>query len=117
MKSSRTVHLVAVPLLAACAPSGQLAERPRDPCVPSSYDAPACQSAVTQHGYYYNGLFYPHFYGNSYLFYQSGYSGYIAAGGRSAAIEPSHFSPSFNSGTVRGGFGGSAEAHASGAGE
>jgi hypothetical protein len=117
MKSSRTVSLITVPLLAACSPDAQLAARPRDPCVSSSYEATACQSAVTQHGYYYDGIFYPHFYGNPYLFYQNSYSGYIAAGGRSAVVEPAHFSPSFSSGTVRGGFGGSAVAHAGGAGE
>jgi hypothetical protein len=117
MKSSRSIRLIVVPLLASCAPDGQLAARPRDPCVPSSYDAASCQNAVAQHGYYYDGIFYPHFYGNPYLFYRSGYSGYIAAGGRSAAIEPAHFSPSFSTGTVRGGFGGSAAAHAEGAGE
>lgn len=117
MKSSRTVHLIAVPLLAACSPDPQIAERPRDPCIASSYDASACQTAVNQHGYYYDGIFYPHFYGNPYLFYQRNYSGYIAGGGRAAAIEPGHFSPSFSAGTVRGGFGGSAAAHAVGAGE
>ncbi|HEV8409011.1 MAG TPA: hypothetical protein VGQ30_00795 [Gemmatimonadaceae bacterium] len=117
MKSSRSIRLIAVPLLVSCSPDAQIAARPRDPCVPSSYDATSCQNAIAQRGYYYDGIFYPHFYSNPYVFYQNGYTGYIASGGRSAAIEPGHFSPSFNSGTVRGGFGGSAAAHAGGAGE
>ena len=106
------ISLVLVPLLVvAC--SGQQAP---DPCLPATYNAPACQYAVDHRGYYHDGAWYPHVYSHPFFFYSGGFASFLAAGGRVNAIDGAHYSPSaaVSGGTTRGGFGTSGAAHASG---
>jgi hypothetical protein len=112
VKRSTSITLTIVPALAAVC-TGSV---PPDPCLPASYTVEACEYAVSHQGYYYQGLFYPHVYPNPYLFYNRAYQNYTVSGGRVAPLEVSRFAPSgVRSGTVRGGFGGAGEAHASAA--
>jgi hypothetical protein len=125
VKRSTSISLTIVPALAAaCGPNAL----PPDPCLPSTYTAPACEYAVQHQGYYYGGTFYPHVYSSPFLYYSNGYSNYVAGGGRVSTIAPGRFAPgggasgavSAPSSTTRGGFGGTGAAHASagaGAGE
>lgn len=121
MKRSRNVVLGLVPSLVAVA-CGHTP--PPDPCEPSFYSAEACQYAIEHRGYYHDGVFFPHVYPYPMLYYNSGYSTYLSRGGRPTAIGAEHYSPTYrgggaiggSAGTVRGGFGGSGAAHASGAG-
>ncbi len=113
MKRPAEISLVLVPLLViAC---GGHTTAP-DPCLPATYNAPACQYAVDHQGYYHDGTWYPHVYSHPFFFYSGGYSSFIAGGGRPSAIDGSHFSPSgaVSGGTTRGGFGSSGGARAAG---
>lgn len=113
MKRSASITLTIVPALAAVC-TGSAA--PPDPCLPSSYTVDACEYAVSHQGYYYGGIFYPHVYANPFLFYSRGYSNYVSAGGSVTPLQASRFAPAgVSSGTARGGFGGTGEAHASAA--
>jgi hypothetical protein len=111
MKRSSAVGLSIVPLLAACSQPRQIA---LDPCNPQYYVAASCANAVQSQGYFYLGNWYPHSYPYPITFYQRGYDGFIASGGRVTVVPTSAFSPvAARSGTVRGGFGSAGEAHAS----
>jgi hypothetical protein len=112
VKRSTSITLTIVPALAAVC-TGSV---PPDPCLPASYTVEACEYAVSHQGYYYGGVFYPHLYANPFLFYNRGYQNYVSGGGRVAPLEGARFAPAgVSGGTVRGGFGGTGEAHASAA--
>jgi hypothetical protein len=107
MKRPAEISLFLVPLVAAAC----MNHPAPDPCLPQSYVATACEYAVQHQGYFSDGVWYPQVYSHPYLFYSGGYSTFISSGGRPAAIDAGHYAP-----TSRGGFGGSAAAHASAGG-
>jgi hypothetical protein len=94
----RIVSLVvaATIALAACGPSTYVASAPADPCEPSYYNAPLCQQALAQNGFYYQGAFVPHIYVNPFAFYSTGYSTYRQRGGRVYSVSPSYYSRSYS---------------------
>jgi hypothetical protein len=53
-----------------------------DPCMTQTFNAPMCQQALTAHGYYYQGTFFPMMYPYSYGYYNHSYNSYIASGHR-----------------------------------
>lgn len=63
--------------MGACGPS----VLPPDPCKPMMYNPMACQEAVQNHGYYYQGDFFPMQYLYPYSYYYGGYNSYLAGGG------------------------------------
>ena len=96
---------------------------PADPCQAETYNAAACQDAVSSHGYYWYGAWHPLFYPYPYSWYATGYNTYVVAhpGFVPMRTASQFYSPSFSSsafhggtGTVRGGFGEIGAAHASG---
>jgi hypothetical protein len=88
MKRSRKVEIA---LVAGLAMSG-CGRRAYDPCAPQTFNAEACQDAISHNGYYYGGHWYPHSYSGGYSSYYNGYYHYIRGGGRVAAIAPSEWS-------------------------
>jgi hypothetical protein len=83
MKKSRAITLglmngVIVSAVTACGPTVV----PVDPCNVHTFNPPACQAAISQHGYYYSGQFYPIIYHDPFDYYYGSYNTYIARGGR-----------------------------------
>lgn len=114
LKRSPSVPLALVPALAALVACDS--DKPKtisgvDPCLPQVYNEKLCETAVKQQGYHHNGTFYHHAYLMPMLFYNNGYSRYVASGGRVRAINPTAYSPNYVGNTrarttvVRGGFG------------
>jgi len=67
--------------LAACGPyvpSAPVA----DPCDQSVFDEVLCQTAITNHGYYYQGAFVPMVYSHPYGYYNHTHIVYVDHGGR-----------------------------------
>ena len=122
MKRSGKVEIA---LVAGLALTG-CGRRAYDPCAPQTFNQDACQEAIRNRGYYYEGNWYSHSYSGGYSNYYNGYYSYMRNGGNVTQIAPSEWSrpagaPSTGSGSVsRGIFGSSSEssgAHASGGGE
>jgi hypothetical protein len=109
IKRSAAVPLTLVPALAAavgCGGGPALSAAEADPCLPQNYAQQVCEAAVQRQGYHYGGMWYPHVYAYTPLFYHNGYSRYVSSGGRVRAISPSVYSPNASrSAVVRGGFG------------
>ncbi len=112
-KRSSAVPLTLVPALAAAVGCGGGPQTISgvDPCLPQVYNEAACQRAVTQRGYYHNGMWYHHVYAMPFMFYRNGYNGYVGRGGRVNALPASTYSSQYRatsgrSTVVRGGFGG-----------
>jgi hypothetical protein len=96
-----TLTIVAAMALAGCG-------RRYDPCDAASFNDLACQEAIAQGGYHYNGLWYARHYTHPYPYYYDSYHTYVSRGG---AIHSSG-SYAHPSGVSRGGFG-STGSHAS----
>lgn len=85
--------------------------RAQDPCAARTFNEQACQDAVNNHGYYWNGAWYPMRYSQPYPYYYDSYRTYRTNGGVSApAPGVTYGRPS---GVERGGFGSTGEAHGS----
>ena len=100
-KSARvTLTVVAAVAMASCA-------RRRDPCESMTFDAQACQDAVSGGGYYYGGSWFPMRYAHPYPYFYDGYSHFLGRGGRVSPAPSGMYShPSGSShGVSRGGFG------------
>src|ERR1700712_2685217 len=83
MKKSRNIELTllhAVVLGATNACSGNHVATV-DPCNTHTFNAPACQVAIQQHGYYYGGNFVPLAYAYPVLYYSGNANSYLAGGG------------------------------------
>ena len=113
-KSTRvTLTVVAVMGLASCG------RRRLDPCEAASFNELACQDAIQNRGYYYNGGWVPLMYHNPYPYYYDSYRHYVSGGGvvHSAPIT-SYSRPSGSSshggGVERGGFGSTGGGHGAG---
>jgi hypothetical protein len=116
-RRSSAVPLTIVPALAAALTAAACSHRSYDPCEPVSYSQIECEAAVSHHGYWYGGTWYPHVYSYAPLYYYNGYHSYVSSGGRVRSISPTTYSapsatPSRSS-VVRGGFGGIGSGHAS----
>ncbi|MDB4874540.1 MAG: hypothetical protein JWM41_986 [Gemmatimonadetes bacterium] len=116
-RRSAAVPLTIVPALAALmSAAGCSSSRALDPCEPSSYEQVTCDSAVSHHGYWYGGTWYPHTYAYLPIFYYNGYRSYLG-GGRMRSVAPTVYAPPSATpsrpAVVRGGFGGIGEGHAS----
>jgi hypothetical protein len=89
-----TLTIVTAMALAGCG-------RYYDPCEPSTFNELACQQAVREGGYYYNGHWHGVHYSHPYPHYYDGYHTYVSHGG-SVHSSGSYAHPS---GVSRGGFG------------
>ena len=87
--------------------------RPLDPCAPSSFNAQACQDAIHNGGYYWNGTWRPMSYAHPYPFYFDTYQSYR---GTSTAA-PSYVYSRPAGAVERGGFGSTGEAHGGSGGD
>lgn len=102
---------------------------PVDPCQAATFNAEACQAAVTAHGYYWYGVWHPVVYPYEFGYYSNAYRGFVVGGGVVTRSSASYYSSSYSAGsgsrslgsdlsgsngTVRGGFGTTAASHASG---
>jgi hypothetical protein len=109
--------LTIVPALAALMSAASCSNRrvAMDPCEPASYDQVTCETAVTNHGYWYSGTWYPHAYAYLPIFYYNGYRSYVGNGGRVRSVAPTVYSPPratpSRANVVRGGFGGIGAGH------
>ena len=82
MKKSRTIqltllHSVVLGAATACSDHQPVV----DPCNTHTFNAPACQMAIQQHGYYYGGSFVPLMYAYPFLYYRGNANSYLAGGG------------------------------------
>ena len=116
-RRSSAVPLTIVPALAAALTAASCSRQHYDPCEPVTYSQFECEAAVTHHGYWYGGTWYPHVYSYAPLYYYNGYHSYVSRGGRVRSLSPTTYSapratPSRSS-VVRGGFGGIGSGHAS----
>jgi len=110
-RRSRSVPLSLVPALAALVTSTACSRpKPLDPCEPENYTQVACESAVTNRGYWYGGTWYPHVYSYAALYYLTRHNSYVGSGGRVRSISPTVYAPRVSvpsrPSVVRGGFGG-----------
>ena len=110
-----TLTVITAAALAACG------RRSPDPCATATFSEQACQEAVHNGGYYWNGRWYPMTYRNPYPFYYDAYRSYQAGGGASSPAAAATYSRPAGS-VERGGFGTTGEGHggsgeAAGAGE
>jgi hypothetical protein len=102
MKKSKAIslslmHGILVTGLAAC-DNGVV---PVDPCNTQTFQPQACQMAIANHGYYYQGSYFPMMYSYPFGYYNSGYTHYIATGGRVYAAPQSVYSRSYAAPSVR----------------
>ena len=111
-KRSSAVPLTLVPVLAAAVGcGGPQTISGVDPCLPQVYNEALCQTAVRQQGYYHQGMWYHHVYAMPFMYYRTGYSGYLRNGGSVRSLPASTYSPNYRGATsgrstvVRGGFG------------
>jgi hypothetical protein len=72
-----------------------------DPCYRATFNAPACQLAIAERGYHYDGGWYPVFYGNPYAYYYHTYDVYRLGGGRVFAAPMVSYSPAYRSPDAR----------------
>ena len=100
-----TLTILAAAVMAGCG-------RHYDPCDAASFNEPACQDAIRQGGYYYNGRWYSTRYGHPYPYYYDSYHTYVSHGGSSHSYG-SYSHPS-SAGVSRGGFGSTGSHGASG---
>jgi hypothetical protein len=89
--------------------------KPADPCEPSTFSQAACETAVTNRGYYHNGTWFPHVYAYGAMYYLTRHNSYVAGGGRVRTMSPTVYSPRVATpsrpNVVRGGFGGIGAGH------
>jgi len=120
MKKSAKVSITAVAAmgLALCG------RRHPDPCAAESFNEIACQDAVRDGGYYWQGTWFPMTYSYPYPYYYDSYHRYASSGGRVVSEpgksygRPSASTPgaahSGSSGVERGGFGSTGSGHGAG---
>ncbi len=105
-KSARvTLTVVAVVGMAACS------RQRRDPCDAASFSEQACQDAIRNGGYYWNGSWMPMAYHYPFPYYYDSYRRHIGSGGAVHAAPAGSYSRPSSSGVVRGGFGSTGGGH------
>ena len=83
MKKSRSIQLTLLNSVVIGAATACSNHQPVvDPCNTHTFNAPACQVAIQQHGYYYGGSFIPLVYAFPFLYYRSNANSYLAGGGQ-----------------------------------
>jgi hypothetical protein len=109
------VPLSLVPALATLVGAACSRSKPADPCEPSTFSQTACETAVTNRGYYHNGTWFPHVYAYGAMYYLTRHNSYVAGGGRVRTMSPTVYSPRTatpsRANVVRGGFGGIGAGH------
>jgi hypothetical protein len=118
MKKSAKVTIAAVAAmgLAMCG------RRRPDPCVAATFNEMACQEAVRNGGYYWQGSWFPMAYNYPYPYYFDSYRRYVSSGGTVVSApgnvygRPGASAPGSSSGVERGGFGSTGSGSGSGAG-
>jgi hypothetical protein len=115
MKKSAKVTLTAVAAmgLAACG-----RHRP-DPCEAATFNEQACQQAVHDGGYYWNGSWFPMIYHYPYPYYYDSYRSHVSSGHAVVAAPAGAYSHPATSapvspGVERGGFGATGAGHGAG---
>ena len=68
-----------------------------DPCNQRTFNQPACEMAIQNHGYHYHGAWIPFFYPSPYPFYLNGYNSYVARGGAVYAVPMSSYQQQYRS--------------------
>lgn len=116
--------IIGVSLAAVLAAGCDSAPPPVDPCQPETYNAAACQQAVSSRGYYWYGTWHPVLYPYPPSWYANSYNSYVLVHPGFVPMRTANafYSPRFSStsalhggtGTVRGGFGEIGASHASG---
>jgi hypothetical protein len=108
-----TLTVVAVVGLSSCA------RRRPDPCQSANFNAVACQQAIQNGGYYFNGSWVTTSYHYPFPYYYDSYRGYMSSGGSvSSAPDSSYSRPAGApaSGVERGGFGSTGSGSSDGGG-
>jgi hypothetical protein len=84
MKKSATITLTVMnsAIVAALSACTQPAPIGVDPCAQATFNQPACEVALQQHGYHYNGGWFPMNYMYPYAYYYNSYDHYRLGGGR-----------------------------------
>ena len=103
-----TLTVVATLGLAACNRRGP------DPCQSATFNEQACQDAVNNRGYYWNGAWVPMTYSYPYPYYYDSYRTYVANGGQVVPAAPGVYGRPGDPGVTRGGFGETGAGHAAG---
>src|SRR5215813_791925 len=107
MKKSATITIT----IAAAMGTIACSRRGPDPCEAATFNEQACNEAVRNRGYHYNGTWVPMYYSRPYPYYYDNYRSHVARGGSvSSRPSSSYASPSVS----RGGFGSTGAAHSSG---
>jgi hypothetical protein len=109
-----TLTVVAAVGLASCG------RRRPDPCQPASFNQEACQQAIRNRGYYFDGSWVSTSYSHPFPYYYDSYRGYTSSGGTvttqpAAAYSSPAGAPA--SGVERGGFGSTGGGEGGSAGE
>lgn len=99
--------VVAAAAMVACSRRGP------DPCEPATFNEQACQAAVRNGGYYWQGSWYGLYYSHPYPYYYDSYHRYAASGGVVTATPGQSYGRPAGA-PERGGFGSSGAAHSSG---
>ncbi len=108
-KSSKvTLTLVAALGMAACNRQRQ------DPCRPATFNQEACQQAVSDGGYYWNGSWQPMLYHYPYPYYYDSYRSYVNSGGQVTAEPGRVYGHPGDPAVTRGGFGETGAGHGAG---
>ena len=77
LKKSPTIRLTIVAAMGLTAH----AQKAQDPCSPATFSEQACQAAVQNRGYCWNGRWVKMKYRNPYPYFYDSYQGYVASGG------------------------------------
>ena len=76
---------------------GESEPPPVDPCNGTTFNAPACETAVQNRGYHYHGAWIPVVYPSPYLFYYAGYTRLVGAGRPVYSAPRAVYEPSYRS--------------------
>ena len=80
MKKSSSIKLLFVNSIVIGIAGCDSEPPPVDPCNTATFNAPACEAAVQNHGYHYHGAWFPVVYPSPYLYYYGGYTRALNAG-------------------------------------
>ena len=80
MKKSASIQLFFVNTIVIGVSGCDSEPTPVDPCNTTTFNAPACETAVQNKGYNYHGAWVPMVYPSPYLFYYAGYTRLLGAG-------------------------------------
>ncbi len=97
MKKSTSIKLLFVNSIVLGVSGCDSEPPPVDPCATTTFNAPACETAVTNRGYHYHGAWIPMVYPSPYLFYYAGFTRALGAGRPVISAPRSVYEPSYRS--------------------